>query len=433
MKANRWESFLGFTTFGESHGKVIGIVIEDVKPGVKFPLSEIEAALMRRKPGKESFSSARKEEDKVEIISGVFEGKTTGMPICLLIKNQDAKSSDYENLKDIFRPGHADFTYFEKFKIYDYRGGGRASGRETISRVIAGSFCDAIIKPVHFEFSTLQIGKIKSKPSKDTIINEFCWKDEASYSNLLDYLAEIKKNGNSVGGIVEARIKNIPAGLGDPVFEKLDGNIAKAILSIGSIKGIEYGDGFILGTKTGIESNDQMGENGFFSNHQGGILGGISSGQDIVFRFAVKPTPSIAIPQKTIDKCGKDQIISVSGRHDVCIIPRIIPVAEAMLKLVFADAISYQKLVSKEEKNLDDLREAMDKLDEDILISLIRRQKISEQIGIWKKKNQLEVTDRKREKELLKKLERKAELWGYPIEAIHKIWQEIILHSKKVQ
>jgi chorismate synthase len=433
MKANRWEGFLGFTTFGESHGKAIGIVIEDVKAGIEFPVKEIEAALARRKPGQSEYSSSRKESDKIEIISGVFEGKTTGMPICLLVKNHDAKSSDYEHLSDIFRPGHADFSYFQKFKIYDYRGGGRASGRETISRVIAGSFCDSILSPISFEFSTVQIGKMQAISSTNTIKNEFHWKDEETYPQLLEYLKEIKKSGNSVGGIVEVKIQNVPAGLGDPVFEKLEANLAKAILSIGGVKGIEFGDGFELGTKTGIETNDQMDRNGFLSNHQGGILGGISCGQDIVFRFVIKPTSSIAIPQKTVAKNGKEQVISVQGRHDICLIPRIIPVAEAMLKLVFADAISYQNLVLGKEKNLNDLREAIDKIDEDILISLIRRQKISEQIGIWKKVNQIEITDTGREKELFKFLEQKADLWGFPKEAIRKIWSEIISISKKVQ
>jgi chorismate synthase len=433
MKGNRWDSFLGFTTFGESHGKAIGIVIEDVKPGVDFPFQEMELALSCRKPGQSTFSSSRKENDKIEILSGIFEGKTTGMPICILVYNEDAKSPDYKQLENIFRPGHADYSLFQKFKIYDYRGGGRASGRETISRVIAGSFCNSILSPISIEFSTVQIGKFQAIPSHNSIDNEFYWKDESTYPQLLEYLTEIKENGNSVGGIVQVKIKNVSSGLGDPVFEKLDANIAKAILSIGGIKGIEFGDGFLLGSKLGSETNDQIDETGFLSNHQGGILGGISSGQDIVFRFVVKPTPSIAVPQKTIDKNGNEHTISIQGRHDVCIIPRIIPVVEAMLKLVLADAISYKKLINNEEKNLSELREAIDKIDEDILISLIRRQKISGQIGNWKKKNQIEITDSEREKELLKELEEKADLWGYPKEAIQKIWSEIISQSKKTQ
>ena len=433
MRSNRWESFVGYTTFGESHGKAIGIVIEDVLPGIQFPLVKMQAALDARKPGQNEFSSSRKESDKIEIISGVFEGKTTGMPICILVYNQNMRSADYNRIKEIFRPGHADYTYFKKFKIYDYRGGGRSSGRETISRVIAGSFLEELIFPISIQIYTTQVGSFSCKYGNQKTENPFCWADEKSYSDLINYLAEIKKQGNSVGGIIEVRIKNLPAGLGDPVFEKLDANLAKAVLSIGAIKGIDFGDGFALSGFTGKESNDEMSESGFLSNHMGGILGGVSTGEPIVFRVVVKATPSISIPQDSITKNAENVTFSTKGRHDVCIIPRIIPVVKSMIQLVLADAIHHQKLIAGENPKLNDLREAIDKIDEDILIAIKRRNQISKKIGIWKKENNLPVIDNKREQKLITDLEKKATMWNMNSEIIQSIWKIILRESKKHQ
>jgi chorismate synthase len=443
MKSNSYEKFLGFTSFGESHGPSIGLVIEDVKPGIEFPLAEIRKALNERKPGKGEFSTTRKEADEIQILSGVLEGITTGMPICLMVKNKDAHPQDYEHLKEIFRPGHADFSLFQKFKIYDYRGGGRASGRETISRVAAAGMVDKILEDIEIKIYPVQIGKIaatKFGESKNELhqrsnifSNELFWPDSSSYDDLINYLKEIKESGNSAGGIVEVQIENLPSGLGDPVFEKLDANLAKAILSIGGVKGIEFGDGFELAKITGSESNDQMDESGFLTNHSGGILGGISTGQMLKFRFVVKPTSSINIEQQTITHAGKATTIKVGGRHDVCIIPRLIPVVKAMIKLVLADAISYQKLISDKKQNLADYREAINKIDEDLIIALKRRMEISKLIGNYKKEHSLTIMNKKREIELLNSLKLKAEELEISEDLIESIWKLILKDSKKQQ
>ncbi|MDP8268521.1 MAG: chorismate synthase [Candidatus Tenebribacter davisii] len=433
MKSNSYDKFYGITTFGESHGKVIGVVIEDVKPGIKFPLNKIQDALHKRRPGKGEYSSARSEEDEIQVLSGMLDGVTTGMPICLVVYNKDAESKDYEHLKDLFRPGHADYSYFKKFKIYDHRGGGRASGRETISRVAAAGLVEDITDGININIYPVKIGKFEISEFDASIQNELSWHDRSNYNDLIEYLDKIKEEENSIGGIVEVRITSIPAGLGDPVFEKLDANLAKAILSIGAVKGIEFGDGFKLAALTGSKANDQMNKNGFISNHQGGILGGISTGNDLIFRFAVKPTSSINKLQKTVTISNEEVEFKSQGRHDTCIIPRIIPVAEAMIKLVLADALSYQKLIANDTLQLSDYREAIDKIDEDILTALCRRQKISELIGKFKQKNNLQIENKDREKELLSQLEQKAKLWNIDGSVVLKIWQIIISESKNKQ
>jgi len=433
MKSNSYEKYYGITTFGESHGKAIGVVIEDVKPGIEFPFEKIRNALNKRKPGTGTFSSTRKEKDELQVLSGVFEGKTTGMPICLLVYNKDARNKDYEHLKDLFRPGHADFSYFKKFKIYDHRGGGRASGRETISRVAASRLVEDILKDIKINIYPIKIGKFETSQTDLFFQNELSWHDRTNYENLIEYLNNIKNKGNSIGGIVEVKITNIPVGLGDPVFEKLDANLAKAILSVGAVKGIEFGDGFKLAALKGNEANDQMNKNGFITNHNGGILGGISTGDEVIFRFVVKPTPSINIIQKTITKDNKEVEFKSYGRHDTCIIPRIIPVAEAMIKLVLADTLSFQKLISNDKLELADYREAIDKIDEDILIALGRRQKISELIGIFKQENNLQIKNKEREEELLNTLKQKAEIWNIEESLVTDIWDIIISESKKRQ
>ncbi len=432
MKSNTYDKYLGFTAFGESHGAAIGLVIEDVKPGIRFSLAEIQKALDERKPGSGKFSSARSEADKIQILSGVLDGKTTGMPICLLVYNKDARPQDYNHLQNIFRPGHADYALFQKFKIYDYRGGGRASGRETISRVAAAGMVTEILKDIKINIYPVQIGRIAATQCSAPQ-GELHWPDAATYPQLIEHLEMIKASGNSVGGIVEVQIENLPAGLGDPVFERLDANLAKAILSIGGVKGIEFGDGFRLTELTGIQANDQMDESGFLSNHSGGILGGISTGQTLKFRFVVKPTSSINLEQQTITHAGKSVNITVGGRHDVCLIPRIIPVVSAMIKLALADAVSYQKLISGEMRDLTDFREALDKIDEDILIALKRRMEISKLIGKFKNENNLEIEDKERENELLKSLQQKAAELEISPDLIESVWKKIIEESKNQQ
>jgi chorismate synthase len=317
------------TTFGESHGKALGCVIDGCPSGIVLSEADIQPLLDRRKPGTSPLTSPRKEGDRVEILSGVFEGKTTGTPIAMIVRNEDKQSKDYESLREVFRPGHADFTFQEKYGIRDHRGGGRSSGRETIGRVAAGALALKYLAGKGITI-TGKIVSVHGKTDPKTIEQEILTAKEA---------------GDSVGGVVEVMAKGCPAGLGDPVFGKLDAGIAAALMGIGAVKGVEIGDGFAVAGTYGSENNDAMTKAGFASNHAGGILGGISSGQDIVVRIAVKPTPSIAKQQQTRDIHGNVVEISVGGRHDPCIVPRIVPVAEAMFALVLMDALLGQESV----------------------------------------------------------------------------------------
>ncbi|MDH7510175.1 MAG: chorismate synthase [Methanolinea sp.] len=310
------------TTFGESHGPALGAVIDGCPPGVEISEDDINRALERRRPGIHPFSTRRKEEDRVRILSGVFMGRTTGTPLCLLIRNTDARSSDYEALADFFRPGHADYTYQVKYGVRDFRGGGRSSGRETVARVAAGAVAEKILS-----------GRGIAIRSRVLAVHGAVLPEDMERE-----IADAARSGDSVGGVIEVTATGCPAGLGDPVFAKLDALIAMAMMSIGAVKGVEIGDGFAAARMRGSEHNDQMDGSGFLSNHAGGILGGISTGAEIVVRIAVKPTPSIFREQRTIDTAGRERTISVTGRHDACIVPRIGPVAEAMLALVLADA-----------------------------------------------------------------------------------------------
>ena len=309
------------TTFGESHGRALGVVVDGCPPEIPLDDSDIQALLDRRRPGTSPLSSQRKEADRIEILSGVFEKTTTGTPIAMIVRNTDTRSKDYEALREVFRPGHADFTFREKYGIRDHRGGGRSSGRETVGRVAAGAIALKLLA-THGITVRGQILSVHGRTSKKAIEAE---------------ILAAKNNGDSVGGIAEIVAKGCPAGLGDPVFGKLDAMIAGAMMGIGAVKGVEIGDGFAVAGKYGSENNDAMTKKGFASNHAGGILGGISTGQEIVVRIAVKPTPSIEKTQQTRDIHGNVVEISVKGRHDPCIVPRIIPVAEAMLALVLAD------------------------------------------------------------------------------------------------
>jgi chorismate synthase len=314
------------TTFGESHGRALGAVIDGCPPGIPLDETDIQPLLDRRRPGSSPMTSPRNETDTVEILSGVFEGKTTGTPIAMIVRNRDVQSKDYEEFRTVFRPGHADFTYQEKFGIRDHRGGGRSSGRETVGRVAAGALAMKYLAMNGISIS----GRIVSVHGR------------TDPAGIEEEILAAKQAGDSVGGIAEIVAKGCPAGLGDPVFGKLDALIAGAMMGIGAVKGVEIGDGFAVAGRFGSENNDAMTKDGFATNHAGGILGGISSGQEIVVRIAVKPTPSIAKTQKTKNIHGNVVEISVSGRHDPCIVPRIIPVAEAMLALVLADALLEQ-------------------------------------------------------------------------------------------
>ena len=315
------------TSFGESHGPAVGAVIDGCPARLLLSEADIQPLLDRRRPGASPLTSGRSETDTVEILSGVFEGKTTGAPIALLVRNKDVHSEDYTEIREKFRPGHADFTYQEKYGIRDYRGGGRSSGRETVGRVAAGAVALKCLAAKGISV-TGRIVSVHNKTTPEEIGQE---------------ILAAKNAGDSVGGIAEITAHGCPAGLGDPVFGKLDAGIAGAMMGIGAVKGVEIGDGFAVAGKFGSENNDPMTATGFSSNHAGGILGGISSGEDIVVRIAVKPTPSIAKVQQTRDIHGNVVDISVGGRHDPCIVPRIIPVAEAMLALVLINAVLEQE------------------------------------------------------------------------------------------
>ncbi|WDP86348.1 MAG: chorismate synthase [Desulfobacter sp.] len=334
------------TTFGESHGKALGVVIQGCPAGIPIEEQTIQKALDLRKPGTGPASTKRKEPDVPKILSGTFEGKTTGTPIMILIENQDAKSKSYDDIKDVFRPGHGDYTYFKKFGIRDYRGGGRASARETAARVAAGAVAQMVLDPhkIKIQSHTIALGGIWAKGyDKDAIDkNPFKVADLGAANAMAERVETIKQEGDSLGGIVEIRAVNVPAGLGDPVFDKLDGEIAKAMMSIGAVKAVEIGAGTRAAELTGSQNNDPMTRQGFLSNNAGGILAGISNGEDIIVRVHVKPIPSILKPQQTLKHDGKSVTISTQGRHDICAIPRINKVCEAMLTLVLADHLLRQ-------------------------------------------------------------------------------------------
>jgi chorismate synthase len=316
------------TSFGESHGRALGVVIDGCPARLALSGSDIQPLLDRRRPGKTPLESARREGDRVEILSGVFEGMTTGAPLAMIVRNEDIKPGDYETIRDIFRPGHADITWYQKYGIRDHRGGGRSSGRETVARVAAGAVAMKCLAE-HGIVITGHIVEVHGREQPDEMENE---------------IRTAQAAGDSVGGIVEIRATGCPAGLGDPVFGKLDAIIAGAMMGIGAVKGVEIGDGFSAARRSGSENNDGITSRGFASNHAGGILGGISTGQEIVVRIAVKPTPSIEQVQKSRDTSGNEVAVSIKGRHDPCIVPRILPVAEAMLALVIIDCFLEQKM-----------------------------------------------------------------------------------------
>lgn len=329
------------TTFGESHGEAIGVIIEGVTPGVELNEDDIQVQMDRRKPGQSSVTTPRKEYDKVRILSGVFEGRTTGTPLSVMLNNTDMRPSAYDDIKQMYRPGHADFSYDQKYGIRDYRGSGRASGRETAARVAAGAVARKLLerRGVSVMAYTTEVAGIRCEAFQPDAIerNPVRACDPEAAVKMIERIEQLAAEGDSCGGIVECRISGAAAGLGEPVFDKLDAELAKAMLSIGAIKGIEFGTGFRAASMLGSEHNDQMDENGFITNHAGGVIGGISTGADIIFRVVVKPTSSISKPQRTVDTEGNEREITTIGRHDPCICPRVVPVIEAMACMVIED------------------------------------------------------------------------------------------------
>jgi chorismate synthase len=354
MAGNIIGSIFRVTTWGESHGEALGAIIDGCPAGLEITEADIQQALDRRKPAQNVASTTRGEGDAVEILSGVFEGKTTGTPISLFIRNSDARSSSYEKLKDIFRPGHGDFTYLEKYGIRDWRGGGRASGRETAARVAAGAVAEKLLDTAGIEVLvyTQAIGGITINRDKMPAGRDlrrrvrgnilFCPDRDAAVA-MEEKLAAANCAADTLGGVVEIIVRGCPAGLGEPVFDKIDAALASALMSIGSVKAVEIGDGFAAAQMKGSEFNDQINKKGFKSNHAGGILAGITNGENIVLRAYCKPVPSIGKEQQTLDAKGKVRKIKIQGRHDVCVLPRIVPVCEAMVSIVLADLWLRQK------------------------------------------------------------------------------------------
>jgi chorismate synthase len=346
MAGNSFGSIFRFTTWGESHGPAIGCVVDGVPPRLALAAADIQHWLDRRKPGQSRFTTQRQEDDAVKILSGVFDGLTTGTPIALEIENTDQRSKDYSEIKDRFRPGHADYTYWVKYGIRDYRGGGRSSARETASRVAAGAVARAVLgQAITIRGALVQIGPHAIDRANwdwaETERNPFWCPDAAAAARWEEYLDGVRKAGSSAGAIIEVVASGVPAGLGNPIYAKLDADLASAMMSINAVKGVEIGDGFAAALLSGEENADEMrqGNDGvrFLSNHAGGILGGISTGQDIVVRFAVKPTSSILTERQTVTVAGEDTMIRTKGRHDPCVGIRAVPVGEAMMAVVLAD------------------------------------------------------------------------------------------------
>lgn len=351
MSGNRFGTLFQYQSWGESHGPALGVVIDGVPPRIPLSVEDIQVFLDRRKPGQSKFTTQRQEEDLVKILSGVFEGQTTGAPISLMIENADQKSKDYSEIKDKYRPGHADFTYDAKYGIRDYRGGGRSSARETAARVAAGAVARKILmeqlgQDIFIKAGVVQMGEKSINRDKwdwsEVDRNPFFTPDAAVVPEWEDYLSAIRKDGSSIGAIVECHASGFPAGLGAPVYDKLDADLAKAMMSINAVKGVEIGDGFAVAGLRGEQNADAMrmnadGQPTFLSNHAGGILGGISTGQDIVVRVAFKPTSSILIPVSSIDKFGQESDVVTKGRHDPCVGLRGAPVVEAMMACVLCD------------------------------------------------------------------------------------------------
>ena len=342
MAGNSIGKLFKVTTFGESHGTALGCIVDGVPPGMSLTESDMQHDLDRRRPGSSRYTTQRREADQVKILSGVFEGITTGTSIGLLIENTDQRSQDYSKIKDIFRPSHADYTYQKKYGIRDYRGGGRSSARETAMRVAAGAIAKKYLNEklgITIRGYLAQMGDIECqlKDWQQVEQNPFFCPDESKLAALDELLRQLKKEGDSIGAKVSIVAEHVPVGLGEPVFDKLDADLAHALMSINAVKGVEIGDGFATVNKRGSENRDEITPQGFLSNHAGGILGGISSGQTIIANIALKPTPSIEIAGQSIDINGESVEVSTHGRHDPCVGIRAVPIAEAMVAIVLMD------------------------------------------------------------------------------------------------
>jgi chorismate synthase len=348
VAGNTFGRIFTITSFGESHGPALGCVVDGCPPGLEITEAELQVDVDRRRPGTSKFTSQRHEPDTVRILSGVFEGKTTGTPIALLVANEDQRSRDYEKIKDRFRPGHADYTYQQKYGFRDYRGGGRSSARETVVRVAAGAIARKYLRErqgVSIHGYLAQLGPIVLQPvnSQAAYENPFFCPDPGRVQELEDFIWRIREAGDSIGARVTVIARGVPPGWGEPVFERLDADLASAMMGINAVKGVEIGAGFAAATQRGSQHGDELTPDGFASNHAGGVLGGISTGQDIEVRIALKPTSSIRLPRRSVDRSYRSVIVATQGRHDPCVGIRATPIAEAMLALVLMDQALLQR------------------------------------------------------------------------------------------
>jgi len=442
MSGNLYGSAFRVMTFGESHGPYIGLVLDGLKPGLPINADQIQYELDRRRPGQSSVVTPRKETDQAEIISGIFKGKTTGTPICILIKNQDQRSGDYQKLKDILRPGHAAYSFLEKYGIFDYRGGGRASGRETATRVAAGAVAKQFLKSRGIEIIgfTRRVGEIEvqSIDLDEIEKNPVRTADAQVAKKMTEAILHAQKEGDSLGGVIEIRVKNCPSGLGEPVFNKLEADLAQLLMSIGAVKAFEMGDGFKAATMKGSQFNDafyfdkQKKRFGTRTNRAGGVLGGITNGEDLVMRITVKPPSSIKKEQDTVDNQGNPVKLTIEGRHDACICPRIVPVAEAMVALVLIDHILMQERLSSGDE-LHEIRNQIDLLDMQFILLLAQRRYLIRKVAEYKAKKSRKVHDAKREDIKVKQWQEQAKALNIPKALIDSLFKSILSDSHHLQ
>ncbi len=442
MSGNLYGSAFRVMTFGESHGPYIGVVIDGLAPGLDIDLDSIQEELNRRRPGQSNVVTPRKEEDTARIISGVLEGKTTGTPVCILIKNQDPRSQDYRKLQRVLRPGHASFTFLQKYGVFDYRGGGRASGRETATRVAAGAVAKIFLmeRGIDIFAYTRQIGDINIRKVEREVIetNPVRCPDSEVAQEMIEAILKARDDGDSLGGVVEIVVKNCPAGLGEPVFNKLEADLAQALMSIGAIKAFEMGSGFQSAQTPGSLNNDLFyydGKIGRFrtrTNHAGGVLGGITNGEDLIMRIAVKPPSSIGKSQETVDQKGNAILLETGGRHDPCICPRVVPVAEAMVALVLLDHLLMQERLNNQ-PDLVQIRDRIDTIDAQLLLLLAQRRHNLTRIAELKKSRKKPVFDNKREAAKTRQWVNAARELNLPVNLLETLLQAVLEDSHAFQ
>ena len=442
MSGNVFGQAFRVMTFGESHGPYIGVVIDGVQPGLPIDVEGIQQELDRRRPGQSAIVTPRQEKDRVQVVSGIFEGKTTGTPICLLIANQDQRSTDYSHLQNIFRPGHAGFTFLKKYGVFDYRGGGRASGRETAARVAAGAVAKQMLaaRGIHIIAYTRQVGNIEIQQVDFEEIekNPVRAPDPEAAERMMQAILAARNAGDSLGGVVEVVVKNCPPGLGEPVFNKLEADLAGALMSIGAVKAFGMGSGFAAARMKGSEHNDPFvhdpasGKIQLATNHAGGVLGGISTGDDLVMNIAVKPPSSIAQKQQTVDQDGNPIEFKIGGRHDPCICPRVVPVAEAMVALVLVDHLLMQERLVRSDA-LQVLRNQIDTIDTQVLLLLAQRKRLVQRIARAKQKKRQPIQDPTRETELLLQWKTFGQQLELPEDFVQELAQVLLRFSRNVQ